>query len=275
MENNLFTLKGAKPVVVYYGADGDSEASAEGEVETENEDYTDYENEETEVEGGVPQADLPRYRDLVRNKKLELKAQYGKAHIERTTREVCVNVPYTNWDSNINCKEVCVKWNLRLECQERKNKCLGGFIGGTRRECTNVPHFSWVSGWRKQWREFKRNGGLAQLKLQSKGLLPSTPTQPTQPRPTLFGAILTTTAELNPLRSVRKLEEDVPVNDDDNTTDDDSNDDITDSSRTGKKNKKTSSTTDDKILGMPKDVAIGLGVAVVLIGGFALIRKII
>lgn len=396
MDNENENLLNVKYFEKRYGAEGDTEAEAGGEKEYENEDNTEYESEESEI-GDTSDTDLPKFRTLVRNKKLELKAQYGKAKIENRSvmerecknvqipkirmvdKEVCVNVPYTHWDSNINCKEVCVKWNIKLQCQERENKCLGGFIGGTRQECKtvkvpegyteleeiciNVPkiRFVWVSGWRKQWREFKRNGGLAQLKLQSKGLYtppqdiyipqPSYVPQPTYtppPEPEFdeyqdwscqelsdeFGIINAVTwgkANDSVQKSWTKRGcttsptvekddgtqyDDVPCQDLSNdygiiagqgwgtadegirnswirrgcntkpiveaeeTEEESSEDDGQESkpkSRPKAKSKtsaKTSSLdTEDKILGMPKDVAIGIGVALALVGGFMLIRK--
>jgi len=255
----------------FYNASGDSESNPEGEAEYENEDYTEYENEESEI-GDTTETDLPKFRTLVRNKKLELNTQYGKAHIEKTTREVCVNVPYTKWDSNINCSNVCVKWNWKLECTERKEKCLGGFIGGTRRECANVPYFKWVSGWRKKWREFKRNGGLAELKLQSKGLLPiNTPNiiqQPIQAKPSRRFALMAEEAVINPLFLQKAIEsssdEDYNKNEDKPATDYD----------VVETEKRASNTDNNKILGMPKDIAITVGVVVLALGTFAIIRKI-
>lgn len=317
MDNANENLLNVKYFEKRYGAEGDTEAEAGGEREYENEDNTEYEGEESEI-GDTSDTDLPKFRTLVRNKKLELKAQYGKARIERTTKEVCINVPYTNWDSNINCKEVCVKWNWKFECQERQNKCLGGFIGGTRRECTNVPRFSWVSGWRKQWREFKRNGGLAQLKLQSKGLYapPSpqntytpqpiyfAPTPPPTPEPEFdeyqdwscqdlsneFGIIAGITFGTAPTSAINSwikrgcntkpiVEETEPETTEEEVNETEETDrDTQDSKPKTRPKKRTSAKTskvnsDGKILGMPKDVAIAIGVAVVLIGGFALIRK--
>lgn len=52
-----------------------------------DEDDVEYENEEAEV-GGVESADLPRFRTLVRNKKLSFKATYGKGHFK-----------WGNWDN--------------------------------------------------------------------------------------------------------------------------------------------------------------------------------
>lgn len=347
MDNANENLLNVKYFEKRYGAEGDTEAEAEGEKEYENEDNTEYESEESEI-GDTSDTDLPKFRTLVRNKKLELKSQYGKAHIETSTvrkcttiqvpkirmidKEVCVNVPYTHWDSNINCKEVCVKWNWKLECTERQNKCLGGFIGGTRQECNtvkvpegyteaeevcvNVPRFKWVSGWRKQWREFKRNGGLAQLKLQSKGLYtPPSPQNTYTPQPIYFaptpppepefdeyqewscqdlsnefGIIAGQTFGTAPQSAINSwvkrgcntkpiVEETEPETTEEEVNEtEETEEDTQDSKPKPRPKKRTSAktgkvSTDGKILGMPKDIAIGLGIAVVLIGGFALFIK--
>jgi len=340
----------------YHNAIGDTEGEAEGEAETENEDYTEYENEEGEV-GDTSQTDLPKFRQLVRAKKAEMKSQYGKAHIESTTvrkcatvqvpkvrmvdKEVCVNVPYTHWDSNINCSSVCVKWNLKLECTERKEKCLGGFIGGTRQECktiqvpqayteaeevcVNMPRFKWVSGWRKQWREFKRNGGLQELKMMSKGLLPieqptpppptyytppPPPPQPTEPEQPFdeyqewtcqelsdeYGIIAGQTFGNAPQSAInswikrgcntKPTQEEVETETEETETEIETDDEAEESGKPKKKKKsrksaKSRPTTskrlpveENKILGMPKDVAITVGVAVLALGTFMVIRKI-
>lgn len=97
----------------YYGAVGNPDAD-------EDEDITDLENSDLTDVGGVPAADQPKYRELVRAKKLAMKAQYGK------------------WS-----------WKKPL-----------------------------VRGWRYYWKDFKRSGGLAQLKIEAKTpvTLPSLPT---------------------------------------------------------------------------------------------------
>jgi hypothetical protein len=294
--------------VRYSNASGDSEADAEGEPETENEDYVEPEGEESQI-GDTSQTDLPKFRDLVRAKKSELKSQYGKAHIEKTTREVCTNVPYTTWDSNINCASVCVKWNYKLECTERATKCLGGFTGGTNRQCVNVPHFAWVSGWRKKWREYKRDGGLVELKMMSKGLLPLDSQQPPtlEPTPqanatpfltpTPFGVSQVDNTSINAPSNVdTSMYDDMTcqelsnefgiisgqtfgsanegarqswVKRGCNTKPIQNEEKSSESQRQGQKGEES-----DKILGMPRNVAIGVGVAVLAVGTFAIIKKI-
>jgi len=123
--------------------------SASGEEETENEESVEYENELPEEE--FEPDELPKFRYLVRAKKLEYKAQYGKAHIG--TRRECKNVPYPS-----TCYKVVLGVNTPYPCMKNKQVCI------------NIP--TWVWGWRKKWREFKQAGGLAQLKMQSKGMAP-------------------------------------------------------------------------------------------------------
>jgi len=126
-----------------------------------DEDMTEYENEAGEV-GGVE--DLPKFRTLVKNKKLELKNQYGKGKFKVTKewKKTCLGGYYDKfgdgkklvWDPNMNC----ITW------QDKKR--------------------TWIPGWRRKWREFKQAGGLAQLKLQARGVIPI-PTAPSiTPPPT-------------------------------------------------------------------------------------------
>lgn len=140
----------------------------------DDQESVEFEDSDAADAGGISDADMPSFRQLVRAKKLELKAQYGKGHFDNKTaykrvcaggfngthqecknlpypcptfqnplkkcdKRVCVNIP--TWDSNINCNDV------------------------------PYPEISWIPGWRKQWRIFKRDGGLAQLKMKAKGLL--------------------------------------------------------------------------------------------------------
>ncbi len=104
----------------------------------------------------------------MRQKKLELKAQYGKGHFSVGE---CGIYPLCIWDcskENNQNKDCCIKrheWKL----------------------CRDQNRGVWVPGWRRKWREFKRDGGLAQLKLQSK-CLNGTPPQPSKkPFMSIFG----------------------------------------------------------------------------------------
>ena len=148
------------------GDDIDDSQDDQESVEFEDSDATDV--------GGVSDADMPTYRQLVRAKKLELKAQYGKGHLDTKTayKKVCVggfngthqeckNVPYpcpTFQNPLKKCdKRVCVNvptWDSNINCND-----------------VPYPEISWIPGWRKQWRIFKRDGGLSQLKMTSQGLL--------------------------------------------------------------------------------------------------------
>lgn len=131
-----------------------SEMSNYDEGEDGDEDMTEYEDEAGEV-GGVE--DLPKFRTLVKNKKLELKNQYGKGYYVVTKR--------------FKKKATCVE--ALTDCEYRE---VGDRVG----KITANLHpnkTKWVSGWRKKWREFKQAGGLAQLKLQARGVIPI-PTAP-------------------------------------------------------------------------------------------------
>lgn len=138
-----------------------AESSATGDPDDDskdNQNNTDYEGEVEQV-GGLQEDKKDCYKGLVKAKKEALKAQFGKGFFKTTDghKKVCVNVPYTDWNPNINCKNV-----LGIKV------CLGGFIGGTRNECNTIdyPEIAWIPGWRREWRRFKRGGGLEQLKQQ-------------------------------------------------------------------------------------------------------------
>ena len=113
------------------------------------------EPEPDDIPSDVPPADLQRFRTLVKNKKLALKAQYGKGHFGT---------------ERVRTGSVCIKWNWKLQCVERKDIYI------------NKP--VWIHGWRRKWKAFKQAGGLAQLKLEAKGIVPPTGTGlPPQPNP--------------------------------------------------------------------------------------------
>lgn len=171
--------------VIHYKAPTRLWTNADGEEELENEESVEPEGEEAMVEEEFVDEELPKFRQLVRAKKLEMKAQYGKAHF--ATRRECKNVPYPGTCTK-SVPYPCVKnrkvttcyKNVPVPCTKYKEVCI------------NVPY--WVWGWRKKWREFKQAGGLAQLKMISKGMAPlypptdtgtgntTTPTNTTTPR---------------------------------------------------------------------------------------------
>jgi len=157
-------------------------SSADGdEQEYEDEEYTEYENEEAEYEseGGddITAAELPKFRELVRNKKLELKAQYGKAKIsvfECGIKPLNPDLAHPNvpciWDcskSKHTNKDCCAK--NRQQAQKRADQRVR--IANWEK-CRSENKGVIVWGWRKRWRDFKRAGGLAQLRMLSKGLTP-------------------------------------------------------------------------------------------------------
>ena len=140
----------------------------------DDQDNTDIESTDASDAGGVSDADMPSFKQLVKNKKLELKAQYGKGHFDNKvgykkvcaggfngTHQECKNVPYP-----------CPTWQNPLKtCDQRICTNVPTFDPNI--NCNNVPYpeIAWVPGWRKQWRIFKRDGGLAQLKIKAQGLL--------------------------------------------------------------------------------------------------------
>ncbi|HRG36896.1 MAG TPA: hypothetical protein PK289_00030 [Bacteroidia bacterium] len=140
----LDDIRGKNP---YFKADGD-------EVEYENEESVEPDAEDYTYEADMSEAQVPKYRQLVRAKKLELKAQFGKAHF--TTRKECKNVP-----TPTTCYKKVAGVNVPYPCMKNKEVCI------------TIP--TWVWGWRKKWREFKNAGGLAQLKMVAKGMAPYVP----------------------------------------------------------------------------------------------------
>jgi len=247
----------------YYNADGDALANGEyeaGDSETTDSDIDQYEDasvKETEDEEntdsepsdeeGVPQEDLPRFRTLVKNKKLELKAQYGKAKI--VLKKKCRKVRLPKLITERECKkvlrkEICINVpKLRLQ---DKNACI------------KVPKLQ--RGWRQKWREFKRAGGLAQLRLQARGLAPI-------PKPTVSAPITpTVSAPIAPTVSAPIA----PAATAPTPTPDSKR--VSDSSESASESASETSET-KKILGMPTGVAIGLGIAVLGLGGFLIYKK--
>lgn len=222
-----------------------------------DEEITDYEGEESEV-GGVPSPDLPRFRDLVKGKKLELKAQYGKGHFKNesyTTRD-CKNVPYP-----------CPTWKEPLKVCYKE-------------VCVNVPHIRvvWVAGWRKRWREFKQQGGLAQLKQQSQGTAPVNTAPSTTPPPVsnppvgIRNIIAATELDTAVLIHPRKTLVDA-VKQDTTKQETGTEQGIKSSEQSSPEQSKpssesTSTTEGKKFLGMPMGVGIGVTVVGVAALGF-------
>lgn len=126
-----------------------------------NEDSVEDEGEASEE--SVPSQDLPKFRQLVKSKKLELKSQYGKGHFDNRS------------ESTRECKKI-------------------GWGRYAQEVCANVPHIRvvWVSGWRAKWKEFKRQGGLSQLKQMALGARPLPTTIPFTPTATPIKATATT-----------------------------------------------------------------------------------
>ena len=140
-----------------YGAMGRSE----GIMPSESSSYEEYneDGDENSVEGEGEEsglgivAGLIQFRQLVRQKKITLKATYGK----------------TKW-------YVTEKWVGGPGVGGEANWFQAGLHPNKTRK---------VSGWRRKWKDFKSAGGLAQLKLQvTPNTPPTTITPPTENVPT-------------------------------------------------------------------------------------------
>lgn len=170
LDDSVFYSKG-----IFSSADGNEEG------EYEDEDNVEYENEEYEYEtmGGddIPAAELPKFRQLVRDKKLELKAQYGKAKIsvfECGIKPLPPDIAHPNviclWDcskSKHTNKDCCAKNRQQAQKRAEQRDKIAKW-----EKCRSENKGIIVWGWRKKWREFKKAGGLAQLRMLSKGLTP-------------------------------------------------------------------------------------------------------
>lgn len=218
-----------------------SSADGEDEAEYEDEESVEYEESDASEAGGVDEADLPKFRQLVRAKKLEYKAKYGKAHFGKQKK--CQNV-----------KVPCPTWKNPLKMCDKK-------------VCVDVPKF--ITGWRKQWRKFKQQGGLAQLKQQSKGAAPiPAPVNTTTPS-TTGGVAPSGISKLKP-KLIKKINmEKVSVRDSKGAT---SKEESIETKATESVSDKSMVDDDGKILGMSKPLAIGLGI-VLVVGGFLAYKK--
>lgn len=276
-------------------------SSADGdEQEYEDEEYTEYENEEAEYEseGGddITAAELPKFRELVRNKKLELKAQYGKAKIsvfECGIKPLNPDLAHPNvpciWDcskSKHTNKDCCAK--NRQQAQKRADQRTK--IANWER-CRSENKGMIVWGWRKRWRDFKRAGGLAQLRMQAKGLAPiptpssSTPSnvvsQTTTPKKTFTLIPPTKNTKITDFSNNSKINRKAVLD----KREQEKNNPSSTSTTKGTDSKSPSeegseeveSTTEKKkFLGMPKAVGIAvvvLGVAAIGFGVYKFIKK--
>lgn len=214
-------------------------SSADGEeAEYEDEENVEYEETDSIEAGGVPEQDLPKFRQLVRAKKLDYRAKYGKAHFGK--QQKCTNVKYP-------CPTL--KSPLKM--------C-------TKKVCVDVPKF--VSGWRKEWRKFKQQGGLAQLKQQAKGASPVTTPVTTPVAQTTSGSSSQSGISKFKPKLIKNIKvENVSVGDSDSR----SSDEVVEE-KTSKD--KMSDSGDDKIFGMPKNLFyVGLGL--VALGGIYIYVK--
>lgn len=216
-------------------------SSAEGDEFDEgadygNEDVTEPDEADELDTSDLDAEELPKFRQLIREEKLKFKAKFGKAKISMKTKKP--------------------KW-----CN--KNWCAIKVPVRTR-------------GWRFEWKKWKRGGGLAKLKMYAKGLSTEKPTTPAEkpttppilpPTPPPTAGNTTTTGGRTPRT--------VPTKDLNDTTQAGS---TTDAAKTGGESGaglKDAEGGDDKILGMPKGVAIGVGVALVAVVGFFAYKKFI
>ena len=149
----------------------------------DDQENTEPEGEAGEVGGVEETQQLPCFRELVRAKKKELKAQFGKgrfrigecgfipfrenvtkynpiARIGRTClggiRDIKGDGKPPFWDPNINC----VEGNTQAydNASARFSQDLAAW-----KECEK----GWIPGWRREWRKFKKAGGLNEFKKQS------------------------------------------------------------------------------------------------------------
>jgi hypothetical protein len=223
----------------------------------DNQDSTEYESEHTEV-GGVAEENEPPtpgkcgfwdFRNKVKAKKEELKAQYGKGklnilpcgpHPDRALDpkyNPSVRIPKVYWPGggcginpdlrpeyypvpcvwdcskaknynpdNNSGKPCCVTnhnkdrdklaaFSVYNECKNKEGKCCmiqgneEAYESANQRwnadmavwhQCAD-QHPLWQPGWRKEWRRFKKDGGLNQLKDTCKAEMSGTPPPPPPP----------------------------------------------------------------------------------------------
>ena len=262
-----------------------SNADGEDDKEYEDEENTDSEPSDEE---GVSEQELPKFRSLVRNKKLELKAQYGKAKIsigECGVQPLSPDIKYPNvlclWDcskSKNYDKDCCAKNRQQAQKRAEQRAKIDSW-----RQCreNNKGLIKW--GWRKKWREFKKSGGLAQLRLQARGQapIPPPPAPTTTPTNTTVAPNVVTAStqpkatvtSLSIPKSVKSLQGLTPKKSDVKEKDSET----IDKSTVEKTIEKEIETINGKFLGMPK--AIGITVAVVgglalVVGGIFLVKKL-
>jgi hypothetical protein len=173
----------------------------------DNQDNTDYENEEEEVSGVRDKCPFLEFRGYVRAKKQELKDQYGKGHIsvfECGVMPFRLQTPKYNPIVRIGETGNCFGWSWSCD-----KKCLGlccgdkycsnwvttpgnteAYDNATTRfnadkaawvQCRAENKGIWVPGWRREWRKFKKAGGLNQLRDQCRGVVPEAPPTPYTP----------------------------------------------------------------------------------------------
>lgn len=257
----------------FSSADGEEE-----EREYEDEDNIEYENEESEYEASVgddiPANELPKFRELVRNKKLELKSQYGKAKIsvfECGVKPLNPDIRYPNvpciWDcskSKNYGKDCCAKNREQAQKRAEQRDKIAAW-----EKCRTENKGIIVWGWRKRWRDFKRTGGLAQLRMQAKGLTPiPTPSSSTPSIVTPPSTIIPNTSSANVINKplVIKMPSKKLVKSERLDKFGKGKKGAEEAASSTKENGTESDSSEKKFLGMPKKV----GIAVAIVGGLAL-----
>ena len=200
------------------------EYSSSAEGDEGDEDSVEDEGEVEEV-GGLEESEKPKFRQLVRQKKIDFKAKYGKK-----------------------------RWKVT---QAFKNYQVGDTVS----LATALAHPRKTvlsSGWRKQWRDFKKSGGLAQIKQYVKGLRPDMPVTSADFPPSQAGKLPIGNLG-SAVKGQVKTKQGVVSQD---------------MSQQGDNMRMADTEGDDKILGMNKNLAIGLGVAVLAVAGFFIYKKV-
>jgi hypothetical protein len=164
---------------------GNEESSLTDDLDDsqDNQESIEYEGEASQVGAMEETKQLPCFRELVRAKKKELKDQYGKGFIRISAcgaKPLDPDFDPTLWD------KPCI-WDCSKEKNKDKDCCEHNRNQAERRAarrdrireffvCKNERPDGWVPGWRREWRKFKRDGGLNTLKENSVRCLFGTPT---------------------------------------------------------------------------------------------------
>lgn len=126
------------------------------------------------------------------------------------------------------------------------------------------PKITRTKGWRHHWKNWKRSGGLAKLKQFAKGQIATRPTTPADVTPA--AAPSTTSATRPPATVTQKAQLGEGTTTATPTSTQSADESVPE---------KSAQDDDNKILGMPKGLAIGLGIAILAIGGVVVYKKMI